>query len=179
MLVSAVQQSDSALCVGCVCVCVCVCLYTYPLLLESPSHLIPRSYPSRSWRRINLSSLFYIAASPLAIYLYIVVYMYQCYSLNVSHLLLLPLCPEVHSLYLHLYSCPTNRLICSIFWTSQVALAVKNLPANAGDIRDLGSIPRLGRSPGVGNGTPPQHSCLDKAMDRGTWRATVPGATES
>ena len=56
---------------------------------------------------------------------------------------------------------------------------VKNLPANAGDTRHVGSIPESGRSPGVGNGTPPQHSCLDKAMDRGTWRATVPEATES
>ena len=155
-------------------VCVCVCVCTYPLL-ESPSHLIPPSYPSRSWQSINLSSPCYIAASPLAIYLHMVVYICQCYSLSVSHPLLPPMCPQVCSLYLHLYSCPTNRFICSIFRTSQVVLVVKNLYANAGDIRDLGSVPWLGRSPGVGNDTPPQHSCLDKPMDRGAWRATVPG----
>ena len=54
-----------------------------------------------------------------------------------------------------------------IRWTSQVALIVKNLPANAGDIRDAGSIPGLGRSPGEGNGNPLQYSCLGIPMDRG------------
>ena len=39
---------------------------------------------------------------------------------------------------------------------------VKNLPTNAGDLRDVGSIPELGRSPGEGNGNPPQYSCLEK-----------------
>ena len=43
---------------------------------------------------------------------------------------------------------------------SQVALVVKNPPANAGDIRDIGSIPGLGRSPGGGHGNPFQYSCL-------------------
>ena len=46
---------------------------------------------------------------------------------------------------------------------------VKNLPANARDIRDLGSIPGFGRSPGGGNGKPLQYSCLDNPMDRGAW----------
>ena len=50
---------------------------------------------------------------------------------------------------------------------------VKNLPASAGDIRDAGSIPGLGRSPGGGHGNPPQYSCLENPMDRGAWRATV------
>ena len=49
---------------------------------------------------------------------------------------------------------------------------VKNPPANA---RDAGSIPRLGRSPGEGNGNPPQYSCLENSMDRGAWWATVHG----
>ena len=44
---------------------------------------------------------------------------------------------------------------------SQVALVVKNLPANAGDIRDAGSTPGLGRSPGEGHGNPLQYSCLE------------------
>ena len=50
---------------------------------------------------------------------------------------------------------------------------VKNLPANAGDIRDMGSIPGLGRFPGIGNGNPLQYSCLENPMDRGAWWATV------
>ena len=56
---------------------------------------------------------------------------------------------------------------------SQVALVVKNQPASAGDIRDVGSIPGLGRSPGAGHGNPLQYSCLENPMDRGAWRATV------
>ena len=62
---------------------------------------------------------------------------------------------------------------------SQVALVVKNLPANAGDARDAGSIPRLGRSSGVGNGNPLQYSRLENFMDRGAWRAIVHGVPKS
>ena len=47
-------------------------------------------------------------------------------------------------------------------------LAIKNTPANAGDIRDAGLIPGLGRSPGGGHGNPVQNSCLENPMDRGT-----------
>jgi len=54
---------------------------------------------------------------------------------------------------------------------SQVALVVKNLPTNAGDVRDMGSIPGLGRSPGEGNGDPLQYSCLENSKDRGAWQA--------
>ena len=55
-------------------------------------------------------------------------------------------------------------------------VVVKNLPVNAGDTRDAGSIPGLGRSPGVGNGIPLQwHSCLKNSMDRRAWQATVYG----
>ena len=60
-----------------------------------------------------------------------------------------------------------------------MALAVKNLFANAGDIGDSGSIPGLGRSPGVGNGTPLQYSRLQNPMDRGAWQATVHAITKS
>ena len=63
--------------------------------------------------------------------------------------------------------------------TSQVALVVKNLPANAGDIRDAGSIPGLGRSPGEGNGNPLQDSCLENPMDRGAWQGIVPRVSQS
>ena len=57
-------------------------------------------------------------------------------------------------------------------WASQVAAVVKKPPANAGDVRDLGSIPGSGRSPGGGHGNPLQYSCLENPMDRGTWRAS-------
>jgi len=63
--------------------------------------------------------------------------------------------------------------ICTYIWAFQVALVVKNPPANAGDVRDMGSIPRLGRSPGGGHGNPLQYSCLENLMDRGAWWATV------
>ena len=48
---------------------------------------------------------------------------------------------------------------------------VKNIPVSAGDIRDVGSIPGLGRSYGGGNGNPIQYSCLENPMDRGAWLA--------
>ena len=54
-------------------------------------------------------------------------------------------------------------------WASQVAIVVKNPPANAGDTRGMGLIPGLGRSPGKGNGHSLQYSCLGNPMDRGTW----------
>ena len=57
--------------------------------------------------------------------------------------------------------------------------AVKTLPANAGDARDLGWIPGLGRSPGGGHGHSLQYSCLENPMDRGAWWAVVDGVTES
>ena len=62
---------------------------------------------------------------------------------------------------------------------SQVVLVVKNLLANAGDVRDAGSIPGLGRSPGEGNGTPLQYSSLENPTDRGAWRAAVHGVAKS
>ena len=56
---------------------------------------------------------------------------------------------------------------------------VKNPPANAGDARDLGLIPGSRRPPGIRNGNPLQYSCLGNLMDRGAWRATAHGITES
>ena len=60
-----------------------------------------------------------------------------------------------------------------------MAPVVKNLPASAGGIRDTGSIPGSGRSPGEGNGNPLQYSCLENPMDRGAWWATVHRAAKS
>ena len=56
---------------------------------------------------------------------------------------------------------------------SQVALVVKNLPVNAWDTRESGSVPDLGRSPAVGNGNPLQYSCLENSMNRRAWQAIV------
>ena len=56
---------------------------------------------------------------------------------------------------------------------------LKNLPANEGDLRDLSSIPELGRSPGVENGNLLLYSCLENSMDRGAWQATVHGVAKS
>ena len=56
-----------------------------------------------------------------------------------------------------------------------MVLVVKNPPANAGDVRDVGSIPGSGKSPGRRHGNALQHSCLENPMDRGAWQATVYG----
>ena len=60
-----------------------------------------------------------------------------------------------------------------------MVLVVKNLPANAGDIRDTGLIPGSGRSTGGGHGNPLQYSWLENPMDREAWRAMVHGVTKS
>ena len=66
-----------------------------------------------------------------------------------------------------------------LFKASQVALVVKNPPAKAGDARDVGLILGLGRSPGAGNGTQLQYSCLENSMGRGSWQAAVHGVAQS
>ena len=62
---------------------------------------------------------------------------------------------------------------------SQVALEVKNPPANAGDKRDVGSIPGLGRSPNEGNGNPLLYFCLENPRDRAVWWAAVQRVAKS
>ena len=65
------------------------------------------------------------------------------------------------------------------YGASQVVLVVKNTPANAEDIRDVGSIPESGRSPGEGHGHPLQYSRLENPMDREARWATVHRVTQS
>ena len=72
-----------------------------------------------------------------------------------------------------------ERRALDLNWNSQVAIVVKNPPADAGDAKDAGLIPRSGRSPGEGHGNPLQCSCLENAMDRAAWWATVPGVAKS
>ena len=66
-----------------------------------------------------------------------------------------------------------NQFSLSLIWASQVALVVKNPPANAGDVRNMGLIPEQGSSPGRGYDNPIQHSCLENPMDRGALPARV------
>ena len=56
---------------------------------------------------------------------------------------------------------------------------VKNLPVNAGDLKDLGSVPGLGKSPRGGHGNPLQYSCLENSMDKRAWPAAVHGVAKS
>ena len=63
--------------------------------------------------------------------------------------------------------------------SSQVVLVVKNLPANAGDTGDVGSIPGSERCPGVSNVNPIHYSCLENSKDRSAWQATVHGVAKS
>ena len=75
----------------------------------------------------------------------------------------------VTSVSLRSFLALTYFLSAGSIWAAQVALTVKNPPANSGDRRDAGSIPGWGRSPGGGNGNPLQYSCLENPMDRGAW----------
>ena len=74
---------------------------------------------------------------------------------------------------------PSVSRLLEITWGFPVGSAVKNPPANTGDIRDAGSIPECGRSPGGRNGNPLQDFCLENPMVRGAWWATVHGVSES
>ena len=60
-----------------------------------------------------------------------------------------------------------------------MVLVVQYPPANVGDVRDVNSIPGLGRSPGAGHGNPLQYSCLENPVKRGAWQATVHGVAKS
>ena len=74
-----------------------------------------------------------------------------------------------------------NKLLLNILFTraSQVTLLIKNLSANAEEVRDMGSIPGAGRSPGGGHGNPLHYSCLENPMDGRTWWATVHKVVQS
>ena len=74
-------------------------------------------------------------------------------------------------IYLHHSSC--FKYPSDVLGASQVALEVKSPSASAGDIRNAGSVPGLGRSPAEGHSNPLQYSSLENSMDRGAWQATV------
>ena len=79
----------------------------------------------------------------------------------------------------HLQKLQSIHYIPCVVWASQVVLEVKNPPANAGDLRGVGSLPGSGRSCGGGHGNPLQYSCMENPVGRGAWRATVHGITQS
>ena len=60
-----------------------------------------------------------------------------------------------------------------------MALAIKNLPVNVGDVRDVGSFSGSGRFPGGGQGNPLQYPCLENSVDRGAWQAPSPWVHKS
>ena len=66
-----------------------------------------------------------------------------------------------------------------LIWASQVALMVKNAPANAGNISNTSSVSESGKSPARGHGNPLQYSCLQNPTDREAWQATVHRITKS
>ena len=69
----------------------------------------------------------------------------------------------------HFFDDKVRLVVIRGIFASQVALVTKNPPANAGDTRDVGSIPVSGRSSGEGNGAPLQYSCLQNSTDKGAW----------
>ena len=73
----------------------------------------------------------------------------------------------------------TTERLTLLFWASQVALVIKNLPASEGDIWEAGLIPGSERSPGGRHGNPLQDFCLENPVDGGAWRSTVHGVTKS
>ena len=79
----------------------------------------------------------------------------------------------------HYWETEQQQYIYIYIWASQVALVVKNLLANAEDIRHAGLIPGSGRSPGVRNSNPLQYSYLENLMEGGDWQATVHTVTKS
>ena len=94
--------------------------------------------------------------------------------------------PRIPRLVFHLLLSVSQQLAESVYLAymqsargSQVALVVKNSPANAGDRSDASSIPGSGRSPGGGHGNSLQYSFLENPMDRGAWWATVHGVAKS
>ena len=72
-----------------------------------------------------------------------------------------------------------HGVILHMMWASQEALVVKNPPADAGDLRDVGSIPELERFPGERHSNPLQYTCLENPVDGGAWWATVRGVAKS
>ena len=128
--------------------------------LQFPSGKVPQSYilNSQAWSQMYSSkyfSLLHVTDSTIKFFIHTSNFFFLLLSWSYLIVLILSLI---------------------IYMASQVALVVRNLPANA---QDEGSIPGSGRSPGVGNGNPLQYAGLGNHMDRGAWQATVHGVAKS
>ena len=99
LLVSAIDQHESA-----------IGVHIYPLSLELPFHLPPHLTYLGCYRALDMSSLHHTAISTGYVILHMVMYMFQCYSLNSSHPLLPCLCPQVYFLCLHHHCCPADKI---------------------------------------------------------------------
>jgi len=93
-------------------------------------------------------------------FIYLFIYYWRIIALNVALVFALQQCKSVIILYIYIYT-----------WASQAVLVVKNVPTNAGYVRDAGLIPGSGRSPGegMGHGKLFQYTCLENPMGRGAW----------
>ena len=103
--------------------------------------------------------------------------------LSIDIICLLCLAKQCNMFILCNYNVYSHSILCVLYILHIIYIylgfpdgsVVKNLPATAGDPRDMGSFPGLGRSHGEGNGNQLQYSCLENSLDRGDWRATVQG----
>ena len=86
---------------------------------------------------------------------------------------------DIFVLYIYIHIYIYIYVIFVHIWTSQVTLLVKNPPANAGDIKDVGLIPGSGRFHGGGYGHPLQYSNLENPMDREAWQTTLHRVAQS
>ena len=136
---------------------------------------------SETARRILPNILLYTPAlfRTHSVKVFVGLFAFLCPSIQVSTQGTHSCCVAHLALQLHGLKVMFLNAIHILSWVSQVTLVVKNPPANAGDIKDMGLIPGLGRSPGGGNGSPLQHSCLENSKERGAWWATVHRFTES
>ena len=125
----------------------------------------PGNTASRGQAFLELALLFSLT------WLFLIDHLRSSWHVTLSHFWVLalaaPFCLEgcIHS------RLPFSMVLC--LGASQVVLAVKNPPANAGDVREAGLIPGSGRSPGGEHGNPLQYSCLENPMDRSAWQTTV------
>ena len=127
-----------------------------------PSHL------SRLSQSTRLSSLCYTATSYYLSILYMVMYTFECYPLNSSHLCFPCLCPQVCE---HIFLILVKSF--DLIWSLSPALSSKESACNAGN---TSLIPGWQRCPGKGHGNPLQYSYLKNIMDRGAWQAIAMGS---
>ena len=134
--------------------------------------LLSKDFPSHTHLKLHtLTSVLEFCIFVFCILLLHIIYLYLINCISSIYLFIVyPLNQNASSMrqgHMEPFSCSTNP------WDSMWYIPRFNLPANTGDIRDMGSIPGLGKCPGGGHNNPLQYSCLEIPMDRGTWQAAV------